>query len=52
MKTVNLGDVLLQVHDEGSGQPVLFVHGFPLDHRMWRHQLNELVADFRVIAPD
>ncbi len=52
MKTVNLGDVSLQVHDEGSGPPVLFVHGFPLDHRMWRHQLAELVTDYRVIAPD
>ena len=32
MKTVNLGDVSLQVHDEGSGPPVLFVHGFPCRH--------------------
>lgn len=52
MKTVNLGDVSLQVHDEGTGIPVLFVHGFPLDHRMWRHQLSDLASDFRVIAPD
>lgn len=52
MKTVNLGEVSLQVHDEGSGPPVLFVHGFPLNHSMWRHQLQHLAPDFRVIAPD
>lgn len=52
MKTVKLGDVSLQVHDDGSGPVIVFVHGFPLDHRMWRHQLAELASDFRVISPD
>ncbi|MGI8610469.1 MAG: alpha/beta fold hydrolase [Candidatus Dormibacteria bacterium] len=33
-------------------EPVLLlVHGFPLDSRMWHHQVNGL-SGFRVIAPD
>jgi len=30
---------------------VLFIHGFPFDHRMWRHQLAALTR-WRCIAPD
>lgn len=35
----------------GEGAPLLLVHGFPLDHAMWRHQLAAL-DDWRCIAPD
>ncbi len=31
---------------------MLFVHGFPLDHEMWRHQIDALTPNHRVIAPD
>ena len=30
---------------------ILFIHGFPFDHRMWRHQLTGL-ARWQCIAPD
>lgn len=36
----------------GVGTPVLFVHGFPLDGRMWEPQVNELGASRRLIVPD
>lgn len=36
----------------GSGHPVLFIPGFPLDHRMWSAQLKLFAQDFQVIAPD
>lgn len=52
MKTVLANGISTNVYDEGEGTPILFVHGFPLDHRMWREQLDVLAADFRVIAPD
>jgi len=52
MKTIQLPDIRLQVYDEGSGTPILFVHGFPLSHAMWRGQLAPLAKRFRVIAPD
>ena len=41
----------LAVHVRGEGPPVLFVHGFPLDHTMWHHQLTALDG-WRCIAPD
>lgn len=41
-------------YDEaGKGPPVLLIHGFPLNRRMWRPQLEALAAaGYRVIAPD
>lgn len=33
------------LHTFGSGPPLVFVHGFPLDHRMWKGQLS--LADRR-----
>ncbi len=36
---------------EGAGVPVLFVHGFPLDRRMWRHQQERLSRCQRIV-PD
>ncbi len=52
MPLVNLGDLTLNVAERGSGPVLLLVHGYPLDHQMWRHQLDDLAADYRVIAPD
>ena len=34
-----------------SKSAVLFIHGFPLDHSMWRHQLAAL-SRWRCVAPD
>ncbi|MBI2537291.1 MAG: alpha/beta fold hydrolase [Gemmatimonadetes bacterium] len=36
---------------QGDGQPVLFVHGFPLDRTMWR-QVMATLTGWRRIAPD
>lgn len=52
MTRVNIGDIDLQVLDEGFGAPLLFVHGFPLDHTMWRGQIRHFSGTHRVIAPD
>jgi 3-oxoadipate enol-lactonase len=39
--------------DDGSGPPLLLIHGFPLCRRMWHPQIRALVsAGFRVITPD
>ena len=35
-----------------ADEVLLFVHGFPLDHSMWRGQLDDLADDFRCVAPD
>ncbi|MGE0609030.1 MAG: alpha/beta fold hydrolase [Pirellulales bacterium] len=52
MKTIRCGTIDLHTVDVGQGPPILLVHGFPLDHTMWRPQIDELSRDHRVIAPD
>ena len=32
--------------------PLLLIHGFPFDHRMWKHQIEFFSDRYRVIAPD
>lgn len=36
----------------GSGPPLLFVHGFPLDRSMWVSQVEPLRASYELIIPD
>ncbi len=48
---VALGDTRLAVHTSGSGLPVLLLHAFPLDHRMW-HRQESLADHVRLIVPD
>ena len=52
MKTPPVNGSRLAGVDRGSGPPVLFVHGFPLDHSMWDAQIEALSGRYRVIAPD
>lgn len=42
----------LHVKEQGSGFPVILLHGFPLDHRMWDKQSDSLAERYRVITPD
>lgn len=46
-----LPDVRLAVHTRGRGRPMLFLHAFPLDHRMWAAQ-EPLAEHLRLIMPD
>jgi pimeloyl-ACP methyl ester carboxylesterase len=49
------GGVGLEVFVDGpdDGVPVLFMHGWPDDHTLWRHQVGALsAAGYRTIAPD
>jgi pimeloyl-ACP methyl ester carboxylesterase len=52
MQIIQTSIVRLAMLEAGSGIPVLFVHGFPLSHAMWRPQIEGLAAHCRVIAPD
>lgn len=47
-----INGVRLSFVDEGRGQPILFVHGFPLSRAIWQPQIEVLSKNFRVIAPD
>ncbi len=52
IRAVALNDVSFSCFDAGSGEVLLFVHGFPLDHTMWAEQLEYFQRGYRVIAPD
>lgn len=43
-----------QMHyiDEGSGTPVVMIHGNPTWSFLYRHLIKELMPDYRCIAPD
>lgn len=36
----------------GEGEPILFIHGFTLDHRMWQPQIDFFKRTHQVIAYD
>jgi 3-oxoadipate enol-lactonase len=52
MNRITLPIVDLAYIDRGAGQPVVLLHGFPLDHSMWSAQIDALSKICRVIAPD
>lgn len=41
----------LAVDIQGDGPAILFIHGYPLDHTIWQHQVAHLDG-WRRIAPD
>jgi pimeloyl-ACP methyl ester carboxylesterase len=38
--------------EKGSGYPLVLLHGFPLDSRVWQNQLDGLSDRYRVVCPD
>jgi len=49
----NSASVELYYEDQGSGRPVVLLHGWPFDGRSWEPQLHPLLAaGFRVITYD
>ncbi|TQK20752.1 peroxiredoxin [Microbacterium sp. SLBN-154] len=51
--TDNSADIQLFYTDQGSGQAVVLIHGFPLDGESWNKQQAALLdAGYRVIAYD
>lgn len=50
---IDVGDIRLHVMTQGSGPPVLLLHGFPEYWYSWRHQMRALAeAGYSAIAPD
>ncbi|HET9886325.1 MAG TPA: alpha/beta hydrolase [bacterium] len=42
----------LYTKDWGSGKPIVFIHGWPLNADMWEYQMTPLAAHYRCIAYD
>jgi YbgC/YbaW family acyl-CoA thioester hydrolase len=51
LRRIAVNGVNLAVDVRGQGPAVLFIHGYPLDHTLWEHQLAHLDGWTR-IAPD
>lgn len=52
MQTIKMNNRTLSYHRQGSGQPLVLVHGFPLDHSAWQPLLPLLEEHFDLILPD
>lgn len=51
--TENSTDIELYYEDQGQGQPVVLIHGYPLNGHSWEKQTRELLdAGYRVITYD
>ncbi len=49
----NSTPIELYYEDQGEGQPVVLIHGYPLDGHSWERQTRELLAQgYRVITYD
>ena len=49
----NSADIDLYYNDQGSGQPVVLIHGYPLNGASWEGQTTALLrAGYRVITYD
>jgi 3-oxoadipate enol-lactonase len=49
---IDVGGIRLNVLDEGTGHPVLFLHGLGGSWRDWEPQLDSFSADHRVVVPE
>lgn len=47
-----IGSVTLAWEEAGRGLPVVLLHAFPLNRRMWEPQRDALARRYRVITPD
>lgn len=51
--TENSVDITLHYEDKGTGQPIVLIHGFPLDGNSWEGQVPQLLdAGYRVVTYD
>ncbi len=52
MPIAEVNGINLAFEQHGEGEPLLFVHGFPLSGRLWEHVIEPLRDDYKLIIPD
>jgi pimeloyl-ACP methyl ester carboxylesterase len=50
MTSINLNGTAFEYFEDGSGEPLVFVHGSASDYRTWQGQTNIFAGRFRTIA--
>jgi pimeloyl-ACP methyl ester carboxylesterase len=51
-KEIQLPQGTIRYREAGAGKPVVFVHGYLVDHRLWDGVVDRLSDRYRCIAPD
>ena len=51
-KEIQLPQGTIRYREAGAGKPVVFVHGYLVDHRLWDGVVDNLSDRYRCIAPD
>ena len=51
-RQVDAGGLRVNLVDAGEGDPVLLLHGWPQNNRLWRGVIPGLESQFRLLAPD
>lgn len=52
MKQVSFRNKKISYEVEGTGNPVMLLHGFAEDGRIWNYQVENLKKNYRLIIPD
>ncbi|MFE5857898.1 alpha/beta fold hydrolase [Streptomyces sp. NPDC056500] len=52
MPQITLDQGTVHYGDTGEGEPVLFLHGYLMDSKLWEPIVDRLAPDFRCITPD
>ena len=52
MKEASIPQGTIRYREQGTGEPVVLVHGLLNNGLLWRDVADELAKDFRVISPD
>jgi pimeloyl-ACP methyl ester carboxylesterase len=52
MAEVQIPQGTIRYREQGTGNPIVLVHGLLNNGLLWREVVDELAQDFRVIAPD
>jgi pimeloyl-ACP methyl ester carboxylesterase len=51
-KEIQLEQGTIRYRERGTGEPIVFVHGFLVNGDLWRKVVPRLAKDFRCITPD
>ena len=49
---VDVGDGMIRLTVAGEGHPLILLHGWTLDRRMWQPQVVDLAKHFQLVMPD
>lgn len=49
---IKIDNMTLHFREQGTGEPVLLIHGWPTSSFLWRNVMPVLAGNHRVIAPD